>query len=137
MIVTHTQNAQGQRRIYLGGKSSLEAYIAPRADNIGWTFHLDEAVTGNRLSEADRKAWAIHTLSSLSAELGVHPEGLAAVPFETIAALHTNSPFEGRRVAAGRRATINNGFMTTSPTIRKPSADFHTPERKPNRSVNR
>jgi hypothetical protein len=79
VIVTHTQNANGQRRIYLGGKSSLECWIEPKADNVGWTFHLDQAVTGNQLSDADTKAWAIHTLLKLSDELSVAPEDLAAV----------------------------------------------------------
>jgi hypothetical protein len=134
VIVTHTQNADGQRRIYLGGKSSLEAYIEPKADNIGWTFHLDQAVTGNQLTDADTKAWAIHTLLKLSEELDVAPDDLAAVPFESIAALHTTSPFEGRRIAAGRRASINHGFLATPPNIRRPQADFtQTPGRSARR----
>jgi hypothetical protein len=124
VIVTHTQNATGQRRIYLGGKSSLEAYIEPKADNIGWTFHVDQAVTGNQLSDTDTKAWAIHTLLQLSEELKVAPDDLAAVPFESIAALHTISPFEGRRIAAGRRAAVNHGFLATPPHINRPQSSF-------------
>jgi hypothetical protein len=129
VIITHTQNTNGQRRIYLGGKSSLEAYIVPAADNIGWTFHLENAATGNQITEADKRAWAIHTLVNLSEALKVAPEALAAVPFENIAALHSSDPFTGRRIPAGRRASINQGFLATPPQIQRPRADF-----QPNRS---
>jgi hypothetical protein len=45
MIVTHTQNAQGQRRLYLGGKSPLECWIEPDVDGVRWTFNALDAVT--------------------------------------------------------------------------------------------
>ena len=124
MIVTHTRNANGHRRVYLGGKSSLECWIEPKADNIGWTFHVDRAVTGNQLTDADTKAWAIHTLLKLSQALQVAPADLAAVPYERIAALHTGDPFAGRRIASGRRASIDHGFLSTPPNIRRPAGDF-------------
>jgi hypothetical protein len=136
MIITHTQNANGQRRIYLGGKSSLECWIEPKDDNKAWTFHLDRAVTGNQLTEDDTKEWAIHTLLKLSEALNVVPDDLAKVPFESIAALHSTDPFSGRRIAAGRRASINHGFLSTPPQILRPSTDFRdtprdTPRHRP------
>lgn len=124
MIVTHTQAANGQRRIYLGGKASLECYIAPRADGQGWTFHLDDAVSGNELSDVDRRGWAVHTLMQLADMLAVAAADLAAVPFEMIAALHSTNPYDGRRVAVPKRQSIENGFMATPPHITRPSGDF-------------
>lgn len=41
MIITHTQNQAGYRRIYLGAKFSLECWIEPQADGRAWTFHYD------------------------------------------------------------------------------------------------
>lgn len=130
MIVTHTQNANGQRRIYLGGKSSLECWIEPK-DRYGWTFHFEEAVAGNHLSAEDKRDWAIHTLLSLATELNVAPQDLSAVPFERIAALHSADPFSGRRIATGRRKAIENGYLATVPGITRPQADF-TADNYPN-----
>jgi hypothetical protein len=124
MIVTHTQNAAGQHRVYLGGKGSLECWIEPKADNIGWTFHIDEAVTGNRLTNADKKIWAIHMLTELADALAVTPDTLATVPFEMIAALHATDPFAGRRIAVPRRKAIEGGYMATTPHVRRPQADY-------------
>jgi hypothetical protein len=56
MIITHAQSPSGQRRIYLGGKSSLECWIEPRADGSGWTFHLDRAVTGTQLTSEEERS---------------------------------------------------------------------------------
>jgi hypothetical protein len=124
MIVTHTQNMQGQKRVYLGGKGSLECWIEPRTDSTSWSFHVDEAVTGNRLSDDDKRVWAIHTLKMLCDELNVAPEDLAAVPFEVIAALHAGDPYAGRRVASPRRQSLEQGFMATTPHVRRPQADY-------------
>lgn len=124
MIVTHTRSADGQSRIYLGGKSSLECWISPKSDGRAWTFHLEAAVTGNELSPDEERAWAIHTLIELSKVLNVHPADLAAVPYETIAALHAADPFAGRRVACPKRQGPAQGFMSTSPGITRPSSDY-------------
>lgn len=124
MIITHTQSATGERRLYLGGKGSLECYLAPTSDGDGWTFHLEGAVTGNAISESDRKAWAIHILARLADELAIAPADLATVPFEVIAALHTADPYAGRRIPTGRRQALENGFLATRPTITRPKADF-------------
>jgi hypothetical protein len=124
MIVTHTQNANGQRRVYIGGKGSLECWIEPHADRQGWSFHLDEAVTGNHLSAADKRAWAVHTLLALAEELAVAPADLAGVPFDSICALHANDPYAGRRVASSKRKLPEHGFISTAPGITRPRADF-------------
>jgi len=124
MIVTHTQNANGDTRLYIGGKGSLECWIEPRKDGRTWTFHLDEAVTGNHLSPDDRRQWAIHTLISLAQSLNVSPQDLASIPYEAICALHATDPFAGRRVAQSKRRTIEAGFMATRPDIRRPTTDF-------------
>lgn len=127
MIVTVTQDQAGQQRIYLGGKCSLEAWIEPDTDKEGWTFHMDEAVTGNRLSAEDRRAWATHILFQLAELLAVAPHDLAAVPYEAIAALHVADPYEGRRIAAPKSRSAAHGFMATRPDIRRPASDFQIP----------
>ncbi len=134
MIVTHTQNANGQRRIYLGGKGSLESWIDPHSEGQGWTFHLAEAVGGNHLTHDDQRRWATHTLLALAEALEVSPQDLATVPFEAIAALHGHDPFEGRRVATPRRKAIDQAFMSTAPLITRPRAEFSAPRSDFNRT---
>jgi len=124
MIVTHTKTADGQCRVYLGAKGSLEFWIEPTDDKQGWTFHLDAAVTGNRISPDDQRQCAIDTLSKLANELGVAPADLAAVPFEAIAALHTTDPYAARRMASSRRRAPDHGFMSTLPHITRPASDY-------------
>ena len=124
MIITLTENANGQRRIYLGGKSSLEAYIEPKADNIGWTFHLEDALAGHCLADSDKHRWAAYTLEELARAVNVPPNELETVPFETIGALHTRDPYLGRRVASPKSRVIEYGFTAVCPTITKPHADF-------------
>lgn len=127
MIITHTQNADGARRVYLGGKGSVECYIVPAADNRAWTFHLDPAVTGNVLTPEDLRTWAVHTLTELARTLDVAPDTLKAVPFECIAALHQSDPFASRRLAVPRRKAAEHCFMATMPNIgNRPRADYAT-----------
>ena len=130
MIITHTQNADGQRRIYLGGKSSLEYWIEPKHDSTGWTFHWNIPSPVNGSTESKNRQSAVHVLTQLSVQLNVPPHEIATVPFETIAALHTSDPFSRRRVSHGRRRTIEQGYMSTAPESRRPQADF-TPGQSP------
>lgn len=124
MIVTHTRNADGQRRIYLGGKSSLECWLEPNDDGSSWSFRWEPAVTGQPVDLEQARISAVHLLTQLSEALNVSPHDLAAVPFEVIAALHSSDPFSGRRVSQGRRRALDKGYMSTPPEIRRPSADF-------------
>ena len=121
MIVTHAQNAEGHRRIYLGGKASIECWIEPKADGVTWSFHLDTAATGTQLDPDQQREWAVHTLLRLAQELNVSPHDLSVVPFEQIAALHHTDPFASRRVATPRRQSPENGFKATCPHVRSPS----------------
>jgi len=123
MIVTHTQNAAGQRRVYLGGKSSLECWITPHDDGKGWRWNADHAVSGNPLSADDARAWVNFMINQLAEAVGVAPNDLPTVPFEVIAALHTANPFDGRRIAAPRRNALDQGFMATVPGITRPRAE--------------
>ena len=124
MIVTHTQNAEGHVRIYLGGKGSLECWIEPNANRTTWRFHMAEAVSGNQITDTDKHRYAVHNLLALARALDVPPGELGSVSFETIASLHDTDPFAGRRVAAPKRRTIEQGFMSTAPNIRRPANDF-------------
>ena len=133
MIVTHTQNADGHRRVYLGVKASLDYWIEPNPDGT-WSFHLDDAIAGIPTDDALKRDCAKHMLLKLADELAVAPDDLASVPFEAIAALHTASVFANRRVPTPKRAPIENAYMTTPPTITRPRADFTTHERDPRRT---
>lgn len=130
MIVTHTQNARGERRIYLGGKGSLECWIEPKADGTGWGFHMADAVTGNALNQDDKRTWATHMLLKLAEALDVAPDQLAATPFEAIAGLHMSDPFAGCRVPSSKRKAIVNGYLATAPDICRPQSDFEAPRER-------
>lgn len=127
MIVTHTRNAQGHRRIYLGGKAGVECWIEPAADGIAWTFHIDSEPTTYPLPADTMRAWAKHVLLELAAEVGSEPDSLKAVPFERIAALHTANPADYGRAPAPRREANTHAFMTTPPDITRPIADYKSP----------
>jgi hypothetical protein len=122
MIVTHAMNGQGMSRIYLGGRSSIECWIEPKADRIGWSFHLEDSFCGNRLDDTDKKQWAAYTLMELADALDVAPADLHTVPFESIAALHTADPFASRRIAASRRPNMDFAYVSTAPHMSKPAA---------------
>lgn len=133
MIITHTINPDGRRRLYLGAKGSLECWLEPRqVDSAGmpdWSFHLEEAFTGNRLTDADKREWAVYMLAALAAELDVPPDDLAAVPFEAIAALHAGSPFENRRMPTSKRAPVN-GYQAAKPGISRPAVGSGSHDRE-------
>lgn len=120
MIITHTLNGDGHRRIYLGGKASLECWIEPNANGTGWTFHAEAAPGAYPLPDETMKAWAKHTLLSLSDELGVTPGELIAVPFERIAALHMGDPTDYRRAAVNRRQSREHAFVAAAPCVSRP-----------------
>ena len=124
MIVTHTLNAKGHRRVYLGGKASVECWIEPAADGVAWSFHMDTAPTTYALPTDTMRAWATQVLLDLAAEVGAEPESLKAVPFERIAALHTINPADYGRAPAPRRQACAHAFMTKPPNITRPSSDF-------------
>lgn len=120
MIITHTINGDGHRRIYLGGRASLECWIEPKADGAGWTFHAETASGAYALADEAMKAWAKHTLLNLSDELRVTPGELAAVPFERIAALHMGNPTDYRRTAVNKRQSREYGFVAAAPNVDRP-----------------
>lgn len=120
MIVTHTRNAQGHRRVYLGGKASVECWIEPAADGTSWSFHMDTAPTTYPLPDETMRDWAKHVLLQLAAEIGTEPETLKTVPFECIAALHTTNPADYGRAAAPRRQAYAHAFFTMPPDTKHP-----------------
>lgn len=124
MLITHTVNIHGQRRVYLTAKGSLDCWIEPADDGQAWTFHMAESMIGSALPPDERRDWTAHILLRLATELAVAPEDLAAVPFEAIAVLHTESPFANRRMPVSRRQMPENAFLAASPGITRPRADF-------------
>lgn len=115
MIVTNTINIDGQRRVYLSSRGSLECWIEPRNDNDLWDFHLESSVTGNHLDSADKHQCAVHILFQLAQALNVSPYELRAVPFHKIAELHSVSPFEGRRAPSPKSHTLHSSYFATPP----------------------
>lgn len=120
-----TRIADGQRRIYLGGKSSIECWLEPK-DRTAWRFCWEPAVTGQRLDAEQARASAVHLLGQLAEELHVAPVDLAAVPFDAIANLHENDPFSRRRMSQGRRRPIEQGFVATAPNASGRETGFET-----------
>lgn len=120
MIVTHTINGQGQRRVYLGGRSSIEAWVEPHDDGVGWSFHMEASPACYPPSTNDLRAWANHTLLALADELHVAPADLKAVAFERIAALHAANPADHRRLATSRRPSFDHAYMSTPPHVTRP-----------------
>lgn len=123
MIVTHTQNARGDRRIYLGGKSSLECWIEPGADNRKWTFHVETSPGAYPLPTDQQRAWAVHILNALSDRLHVPPNELHEAPFDSIAALHDQTPGEFKRAPTPKRQKFETAFVTSAPDVRSPVID--------------
>jgi len=128
MIITHTTDPQGNRRVYLGVKSSFECWIEPGEDGCNWSFQCAQSLCSLPRPEADQRACAASALLGLADELGVAPPELKFVPFDAIAALHTESSAEGRRIAVPRSKTNAYGFMSTAPGITRPRADFNSGE---------
>lgn len=83
-------------------------------------MRLEPAVTGNSVSEAERRQWAFKILLRLADTLDVTPEHLASVPFDRIAALHVENPFNSRRCALPRNKSIENGFVALAPGKAQP-----------------
>lgn len=125
MIITHVTNSvRGDRRVYLGGKGSLEAWLAPASDGTRWTFHWATAVTGHPLPDDAQRAWAASLLRRLADELGVAPKDLAHVPFDVIAQRHVDDPFVHRRVASPKRRSMDLGYVATMPQKAKTESEF-------------
>lgn len=124
MIVTHTTNAQGHRRVYLGGKASMECWIEPNIGTAGWTFHAADAVSGSELTTEAKREWASYLLMRLCERLQTTADKLRDIPFDAIAALHDSNPFECRRMASSRRKVLENGYLATPPEKNAVASDF-------------
>lgn len=129
MIITHTINGAGHRRVYLGGKSSVECWIEPAADGVQWTFHAEPAHGAYPLPPDQMAAWAKHMLLALADDLGTAPADLKAVAFDRIAALHVANPADYHRATMSKKQTREHVFVAAAPRIDRPQVapgdDFH------------
>lgn len=116
MLITHTQNAAGDRRIYLGPKGSLEGWLEPTTAG-GWVFCWQHDPTSWLRSVGDVQAWAADLLTGLAAEVGVPLAELPARSFDELALYHTPDPDEQRRQPRRRRRDQVIGFVPTPPDI--------------------
>lgn len=124
MIVTHTTNSHGEVRLYLGGAASIEFWIEPIPDEVGWTLHKDDGLGAVPLDPAEQMECAKFLFAQLAERLGIELEHIFYVPFEVIASLHDANPRERRRVATPTRRLAEHGYMATAPSITRPQADF-------------
>jgi hypothetical protein len=129
MIITHATSATGHRRIYLGGKSSLECWLEPDANGQSWKFKHKVAPTAPQPTEQSLQIWANHLLLNLANDLNINPDQLTTTPFDCIAALHTVDPFEDGRTPAPRRKALEQGFMSNTPNLTRPTSDYTAHER--------
>ena len=120
MIITHTINGDGHRRIYLGGRASVECWIEPAADGVQWSFHMEQSGCCYPVSDHALREWAKSVLLNLSTEVGCAPTDLKSVAFDRIAALHVTSPLENRRMAVPSRQHNASGFVSAAPQIKQP-----------------
>jgi len=124
MIITHALDAEGHSRVYLGTKASIECWLEPDDERQAWSFHIQEGLSGTHLDDENKRVWAIHILKALADVLGVPPDKLKSIPYETIADLHTPDPFEGRRAPAPRRQSLDSAYVATPPD-RPPPRPHH------------
>ena len=124
MVITHTQDLDGNVRLYLGGFASMECWLQPNDDGVTWTFHAEEGVSSFPISDDHKRACAEHALRKLCELLNVSPADLKSVPFETIAAQHSTNPFDSRRTPTPKRGARKHAYMSTEPDITRPRSDF-------------
>lgn len=124
MIVTHTQNVDGHRRVYLGSASSISCWIEPADDGTAWSIHTKTDRASHSLSDEAQRDWVRKILLNLAEMLHLTPHDLKTVPFETIAALHTNALDESERRATPYHQRYANAFVTTPPDIKRSRSDF-------------
>lgn len=117
MLLTLTQNAQGHRRLYLGGKSSCDFWLEP-TENGGWSVQSDSSVAGQAFTPEQRAEMASFALTRLANLLGTTVPELRNMPFDDLAQHHTADPFASRRVPLGRRKLPDNAFVPLSPTVK-------------------
>lgn len=76
------------------------------------------------MEPADLRQWAQSLLMALSQELNVAPDTLANVPFDVIAALHSEPPTHHRRVPSPQRKVTEHGYMSTPSNNTRPASDY-------------
>lgn len=127
MIISHTVNVDGKRRIYLGAQSSIETWLEPKADGKAWSVRY----ATNGCTYLDTKAIAtavIAQMHQLADALRVTPHELDGVAFDTIADMHTTSTMRDRRIPSPQRDMIETGFMVTPPGVARTKNDFSAPD---------
>lgn len=130
MVITHTVNHEGQRRIYLGGKFCLDGWLEPKDDGVQWRFRFDASQAHGHIGPDDIVEWAKGLMAGLARELEVDDSALDAVPFEAIAKLHTTPNSHCRRIPSPQREIIETGYMPTPHGVKRSKADFSAPDFK-------
>ncbi len=124
MLLTHTVNHEGTRRIYLGCTFSLQAWLEASDDSTSWSFAYDVSQAPPHMDAYAMRQWAAGLLKTLADTLNVAPCELSQVPFDTIAKLHTVPDTHGRRIPSPQREVIETGYMPTPPGTARSKADF-------------
>lgn len=127
MIISHTVNVDGKRRIYLGAQSSIDTWLEPKDDGRRWSVRFNSSDCGYHSREDILQA-IVGQMNRLARALAVEPERLDDVAFDAIAALHTASNTRERRIPSPQRDTIETGFMVTPPGVARSKNDFSAPD---------
>lgn len=127
MIISHTVNVNGQRRIYLGGKGSIDTWLEPKDDGKAWRvrFTPDDM---HMLTADDVRHSVVALMEKLASVLGVTAHQLDGVPFDAIARFHCTSTTRDRRIPSPQRDVIETGYMVTPPGVARSKTDFSAPD---------
>lgn len=127
MIISHTVNVDGKRRIYLGAQSSIDTWLEPKEDGRHWSVRFNTSDCGYHSGDDILKA-IVGQMHQLAKALAVTPSQLDNISFDAIAALHTASTTRERRIPSPQRDTIETGYMVTPPGLSRSKNDFSAPD---------
>lgn len=127
MIISHTVNVNGKRRVYLGAKGSIDTWLEPKDDGKAWRVRCTPDDM-HMLTVDDVRQSVMALMEKLAAALGVTAHQLDAVPFDTIARMHSTSTTRDRRIPSPQRDVIETGYMVTPPGVARSKTDFSAPD---------
>lgn len=127
MIISHTVNVDGKRRIYLGAQSSIDTWLEPKEDGCGWSIRFNTNGC-TYLGREELVRAVIAQMHQLAETLNVTPHQLDDITFDRIAELHTVSTNRERRIPSPQRDIIETGYMVTPPGVMRSKNDFSAPD---------
>lgn len=127
MIISHTVNVNGQRRIYIGAQSSIEIWLEPKEDGKRWSVRHNASGLAH-LEPRDLLHAVIAQMVALAQTMQVTPQQLDTMTFDAIAAFHSTSSTRERRIPSPQRDMVETGYMVTPPGVQRSKNDFSAPD---------